>query len=848
MTEALAAACYCGTCSSCADSAPRPVVADPAIFRHGAIRERLLGHIGAVEIELARPLAKLGTRDTDDPAIALIDAYAGSLHILAWNTARLWDDGTLTRTEDREALVRLTRLLGYEPRPALAATTTLAFTVETREGSPLKSTIPKGSKVASVPAQNELPQIFETDVALEARAEWNALKPVQTRIIPSISTSTGVITIAGVSTTAKVGDQVLVYLEPQGATKKWLCARVTSVIRQAENPDLKTPAQTRLTLAGRYEVDAPTGLQGADFRNRVIVLGQKATPFGANAPDPTLFSEPPRNSISDVADATTGRREWKGLTMGSVVVDSVNQVDLDAVYADAAPGRVALFNSITGTPAPALTVINAVFEGSRSGFGLSAKVSRIGAPGISFAVAAANNETTTWSNKVRSTTISLETVRETLLVVDADTMVPAGVATDRITVEGQVALPVGRRLVLSGDTWATGGGRLTEVVILKSSTIGVGETLLVFEKAIVGRYHSATLLLLANTVGASHGVTPANGAELIGSGDASIPSPRFALKGSPLAYVPSANARGYAPAIEVRVGDRLYEERASLFCLAGEARAYTVRQVGDEVSEVQFAGRLPSGLHNVSALYRTGGGRAGNMPAGRVTTAMEPVVGIGGVANVVAAEGGSDAETLEDMRASAPQSIRTLDRVVSLSDFEVFASRYRGVGKALASEMHSGMRLVICITIATTDMSTPVAGADIFEALGKALKSACAPGRSIRIAGFRSVKVTVTIRLAIDPVFRRADIEAQVREALRTRFAPSAIRFARALHRSAVLAAAQGVEGVIAASIASFTRPGALETEGRLMADGPVLSGATLLGAELLYIEPSEVQFVEMTP
>ena len=577
MTEALATACYCGTCSTCADSAPRPAVADPAIFRHGAIRERLLGRIGAVEIDLARPLARLGTRDLDDPAIALIDAYAGSLHILAWNTARLWDDGTLTRTEDREALVRLTRLLGYEPRPALAATTTLAFTVETREGAPLKATIPKGSKVASVPTQNELPQTFETDVTLEARAEWNALKPVQTPIIPSISTATTGITITGVSTTAKVGDQVLVYVEPQGAVKKWLCARITGVIRKAENPDARTPAQTRLTLAGRFEINAPATLESTAFRNQVIVLGQKATPFGANAPDPTLFSDPPRNSISDVADAATGRREWKGLTMGTVVVDSAGQVDLDAVYADAAPGRVALFTSITGTPLPALTVINAVSEGSRSGFGLSAKVSRIGAPGISFAVATAANETTTWSNKVRATAIALETARESLLVVDADTMVPAAATTDRITVQGQVTLPVGRRIVLSGEAWSTDGGKLTEVVTLKSSSTTGGETVLVFEKAIVGRFHSATLQLLANTVGASHGVTPTNGSERIGSGDAAIPSPRFALKGSPLAYIPSGNARGYAPAIEVRVGDRLYEERPSLFGLGGETRAYMVR-------------------------------------------------------------------------------------------------------------------------------------------------------------------------------------------------------------------------------------------------------------------------------
>ena len=124
MTGPMAKGCYCGTCATSRGTAPRPVVADPVAFRHGAIKHRMLTRIGSTEVDGSRPLNALGTRDDDDPAIALIDAFAGSMHILAWNVARLADDATIRRTEDRDALVDLTRLLGYEPRPALAATTT----------------------------------------------------------------------------------------------------------------------------------------------------------------------------------------------------------------------------------------------------------------------------------------------------------------------------------------------------------------------------------------------------------------------------------------------------------------------------------------------------------------------------------------------------------------------------------------------------------------------------------------------------------------------------------------------------------------------------------------------------
>src|SRR6185295_13258944 len=145
-----------------------------------------------------------------------------------------------------------------------------------------------------------------------------------------------------------------------------------------------------------------------------------------------------------------------------------------------------------------------------------------------------------------------------------------------------------------------------------------------------------------------------------------------------------------------------YAEVQTLYALPPEQRGYTVRTVEDGQSELQFAGRLPTGINNVTARYRVGSGPDGNLEGGRLSTIMTPVLGITAATNAVPAEGGSAAETIDDMRASAPQSIRTLDRLVSLSDFEVFARRFRGIGKALATELHVGMRKVVLLTVATT--------------------------------------------------------------------------------------------------------------------------------------------------
>ena len=67
------------------------------------------------------------------------------------------------------------------------------------------------------------------------------------------------------------------------------------------------------------------------------------------------------------------------------------------------------------------------------------------------------------------------------------------------------------------------------------------------------------------------------------------------------------------------------------------------------------------------------------------------------------------------------------------------------------------------LTIATTGLTSPTAGSDVIESLRVALATVMPPGRGLRIEGFTDLTANVTIALAIDPAFRRADVEAAVR-------------------------------------------------------------------------------------
>lgn len=833
------AACACGTCATCyapLDDAP---VADPQRFSRAAIKRRMLSRIAAAEVEGTRPLARLGTREDSDPAIALLDAFAAAMHVLTWNAGRLSDDGALTRSQDRDALLDLGGLLGYQPRPALAATTTLALELDDFPGLPKVARIPLGTKVASVPGQDEKPQTFETNAELVARPEWNGLSPVVKKSQPVVTLATTEVVIEGVSTTARVGDLVLVYLRPENDENPWLCARVDGVVRAA-NPKGQPP-HTTLRLTSQQELKTVSTLRGASFHNCVIVLGQRAAAFGATAPDLALMSD----EIQEAQEDPEVLGEWRNLKMTPGGNEAgKGAVDLDAIYPDAVKGRAVLFRS---GEKQALARVVDVSEHSRKGFGLAAKVTSIGVHGVELRP----EEPTGFYDDVRGTIIYLETARETVLQLDQDERVPATTTPDRVTVLGRVDLPAGRRVVIFGELFDQPLGvnaAVGEVALIRESSTNGTESTLVFESSLSSGYHSTAVKVLANCVGAWQAEMPVQGAELLGSSNAAIETPSYALRAAPLAYVPAVNARGYAPALEVRVGDRLYDEVATLYGRTSSDPVYTVKTRRDGRSVIQFAGRLPSGTLNVSALYRVGGGAAGNLPAGRITTVMTPIVGVRKVFNPVPADGGSDAEARDDVRSAAPESIRTLDRVVSQADFEAFSRQFAGVGKALATELYVGMRSMVQLTIATTTMAAPAPGSELVSKLREALAKVAVPGRSIRIDGFTSRLVEVTLALASDPAFRRRDVEAAVRARLAETFSVKRRNFGEALHRSAVVAEAQRVPGVVAVTLPVFALDGVpADADGRLPCAGPRYDGS-FHEAELLAIEASSVQFEELAP
>jgi len=171
--------CRCECCAGTSVVTPRAIWNRPGlpalsarVGEHGSFLETLKARLSSADFPA---LADLGSRETDDPSIALLDAWSTMGDVLTFYQERLANEGYLRTATERRSVLELARLIGYQPRPGVAATTYLSFEIDANAKDEVE--IPVGTKVQSLPGPGETPQTFETIEKRLARREWNAIKP-----------------------------------------------------------------------------------------------------------------------------------------------------------------------------------------------------------------------------------------------------------------------------------------------------------------------------------------------------------------------------------------------------------------------------------------------------------------------------------------------------------------------------------------------------------------------------------------------------------------------------------------------------------------------------------------------
>jgi hypothetical protein len=147
--------------------------------------------------------------------------------------------------------------------------------------------------------------------------------------------------------------------------------------------------------------------------------------------------------------------------------------------------------------------------------------------------------------------------------------------------------------------------------------------------------------------------------------------------------------------ISVVVGGSNYTEVPYLIDYNGYDPVFSTYTNGDGVTYVIFgdgiSGRIPPNTSQITATYRVGGGAAGNVAVNTIkyitnfsASGLTVINKYISAAIPGAASGGADQESTDSIRVSAPASIKTLNRAVSLSDYASLVVQVSGVAKATA--------------------------------------------------------------------------------------------------------------------------------------------------------------------
>jgi hypothetical protein len=866
-----------------------------------------------VDLTRDAALQGLKTRRDDDPTIGLLDAWAAVLDVLTFYQERIANEGYLRTGTERRSLLELARSIGYELRPGVAASTYLMFTMETAAGAPREAIVSAGTKAQSIPGQDEQAQTFETIEEIKARPAWNALLPrVSQRQELEILTDklqykgfgaeVRFLYLDGTNTGLAPGDGLLV-TTGSGSGTKTLSKRVARVTVEDELKRTRVELETSVPGAEQLPPASPTILfdvvhfpPGAvplvfsDTNIEAQVLNQRLRESDLqtllevnrwNADDLMEFVAK-RNAALTVSDQGvfafreragffghnappyTSLRDGTGEFLFTINWDEFGW-PIWARYPELLepPTDPCLERPVSGIVKNSWAMfadasyrriyrVADVREASVNRFGMTGKTTMLTLlePGGSPAVYPVFP-----GFLVRNTTAWVKSEPLDLAALPVSDFIVAGTAA--LELDGMIlGLKPGQLVVLTGEQRDAPGVIRQELLALQEIIHHDGRSTLLFREGSAGAgllysYVRKTVKLNANVARATHGETKR---EVLGSGDAAQAFQKFLLKQAPLTYVSAPTPAGAASTLQLRVNDVLWDESPTLYRRPPSDRIYVTHRSDDGKTTAQFGdgvtgARLPTGVENVTATYRVGLGLGGLVKANQISLLLTRSLGLKEVVNPLPATGAADAETRDQARENAPFTVLTLDRIVSLQDFEDFARAYPGIGKAQATWLWQGERKLVHITIAGADGQPVPTVSALYKNLILSMESARDPGHYIQVASFVPLFFSVQAKLLVTRGYLTEKLRAAAIAAILSAFSFQRRGFGQAVTKGEVYSVIQGVEGIDAVDVDKFylsSKPATLENRLPVRAAGWDQTNIAIRPAELLLVNPREIQLTEM--
>lgn len=716
-------------------------------------------------------LAGWTAREPGDLGVLSIEMWALACEIVAFADETICHECFVRTARLDESARRLIAVLGYRPRPAVAAVADVSFQVAGRTAT----TLPRGLALRSGAVGEHPPQVFEllADIVAHPLANRFTVRPGTLDEIPESTAGSGVATF----------ESITVVVEGTGLSAGQLVlvtTPTTSVVRRVSRLVAhRGPGPQRRTLVLDAPIDLPAGTAWSDVAVHTPALQVRLWTL-----DVTGFTQAGVSTSGGVTTLTLDslhRRFGAGQVVVLERAGHARWFEIDRI------------EETTYRLAPDASY--STDEGDYTLPGATAPVTRLVLDGsIDDAAHRESTDTASWGdNEAAEITVlggwtlagSFETPPATeLAATTASIDVGDDLDTpwnehepDRFTVVDRD----GRSVTASGSLDWEGG------------TVDL-------PGAAWNPPLRHPIRIDANVATATRGETVLG--EVLGSGDGARINQVFTLANAPLTYLgPSASGTSEVATTTLVVWvDGVRWDEVPHFVGAGPAdRVYVVRHTDDGGTEVVFGdgvrgARLPTGSGNVVADYRFGAG-AIHPEAGSIAQMVAPVAGVTSLTNRSAAYGGSDAATADEIRVDAPRSALLLGRIVSRADAAAAARETPGVVTATADLAWSPDRLAAVILVRY--IGDP--------ALAPGLRSRLRglAERDVRIDAVVSVATPVAVALTVTADARRrpADVQLAVVDALAGdggALTAATLGIDGPLYRSRLVAAVMNVAGVAA--------------------------------------------------
>ena len=233
--------------------------------------------------------------------------------------------------------------------------------------------------------------------------------------------------------------------------------------------------------------------------------------------------------------------------------------------------------------------------------------------------------------------------------------------------------------------------------------------------------------------------------------------------------------------------------------------AFVVEVETDGTAHLRFGdstnGLFPASGTEFTAEYRVGNGTAGNVGAGTLTKFANPL--IDSCVNPMAASGGVDPETADQIRRRAPQAFLIQERAITMADYATMAETSPQVEDAAAVLRWTGSWYTAFVT------AEPAGGGDLSaprrKALTRYLNRYRLAGQDIKVEGPDYVSLEISLTVCVDPAYFQSHVASSLRNVLGSGilpdgqpafFAPGRFLLGQTVYLSPIYRAARSVAGV----------------------------------------------------